>query len=836
MLHTDDKGSMGSNGTSWRALDEGWTLRLLQGGRQHPPPLDRVEVPARVPGVVHTDLYAAGVIGHHDVRLAENDQHWVGESAWGYSTTFAWDGDANAHHDLVCQGLDTLAEVTCNGVTLGRTRNMHRTHRFSLTGILTQGHNTLTVRFDPIEEEIERVIAAVGPLPSSHPAGYAAVRKMACNFGWDWGPRLVTAGIWKPIGVQSWPVARLGEVRPIARCQGTDGRLEIAATVVGDHETRELTMRATVDGRQAEIEVDEGVTRLDVSVPNARRWWPVGLGEPTLYDVRVDLLLGAEVLDRWQGRIGFRTVEVDEAPDADGSRWALRVNDRVVFVRGFNWIPDRPFPSSVNRARYDRRLRQALDANANLVRVWGGGIYESVDFYRTSDELGLMVWQDFLFACAAYPEIPYVAAEIEAEAHEAIAERVSHPSLVLWNGNNECVWGYHDWGWKEVLQGRPWGAAYYTELLPALVAKLDPVTPYLPASPWSGDLDTAPNTDARGVSHLWDVWNERDYLDYRTHRPGFVAEMGWCGPPTWATLRRAVPEGPLGPDNPVLRHHQRAVNGMHKLERGLREHFPAVSRDDDWLFLLQITQARALQVGLEHLRTVERCAGAIVWQLNDCWPVISWAAVDGDQRPKPLWYAIRTAFSPCRATLQPHDDSLSLAVVNDSAACWNPVVEVRRVAFDGEVRAQATFTPSTAPGTRTWMALPRSLAIPQDGREELLVADTPGQRSTWFWQRDRDLNYPRAVFEARLDLGTGSVMVIARTLLRDLCLFPDRVMPPAGAGTATAPEADTAVVTLLPGETHEFRLSKAVSPAAAEALTCQPALRCVNDMPEVASR
>jgi beta-mannosidase len=734
---------------SRRPLSDGWQLHLVASGDGAPDGLPATPLPAVVPGTVHQDLLRAGLIPDPDVGTNEAEQHWVGRSTWAYTSAVEWQPADADRVELVCDGLDTVASVRLNGEELGGTRNMHRRHRFDVTDRLLVGDNDLRIVFHPVHEEVNRVREQVGTLPATEAAHYPYVRKMACNFGWDWGPALVTAGIWRDIGLESWSTARFDQVRPLASLDGDTGVVDVHVTVERCSEgAGDLRVRATLGETVVTGAVDGEAGHIRLTVPDVRRWWPTGHGEQPRYEVTIELLDGVTVLDRLERRLGFRTVEVREEPDAAGHRWEIVVNGRRIPIRGFNWIPDRPFPSEVPRDRYRRRIGQALEANANLLRVWGGGIYEAPDLYEACDRSGVLVWQDFLFACAAYPETAGYRAEVAAEARQAIVDRCHHPSLVLWNGNNECTWGFHDWGWQQVLGGRPWGGHYYGELLPRLVAELDPTRPYLPGSPSSGDLGSPPNDDARGPSHLWDVWNERDYLHYRDRSPAFVAEFGYCGPPTWATLRRAVPAGALTLDNPTVLHHQRAQDGPAKLRRGLAEHFPEVADEDDWLWLAQLNQARALTVGVDHLRGLERCSGAVVWQLNDCWPVISWAAIDGDERRKPLWYALRGAFAPRRVIVQPDADGLALIAVNDRVEGWPARVRVRRVGFDGTVHARANLELVTGAVSTARAPLPGELAVPADPRRELLLADVDGvPRSTWFWLRDRDLAYPRAAWE-----------------------------------------------------------------------------------------
>jgi beta-mannosidase len=394
---------------------------------------------------------------------------------------------------------------------------------------------------------------------------------------------------------------------------------------------------------------------------------------------------------------------------------------------------------------------------------------------------------------------------------------------VLWIGNNENIWGFHDWDWQGPLAGRSWGAGFYHELLPQIVAELDPARMYWPGSPYSGSQDIHPNDPAHGTTHEWRVWNEIDYLHYRDARPRFVAEYGFQAPPAFATLRRSISDAVLAPDSPGMQHHQKAADGDLKLERGLAAHLPPPRDFDDWHYLTQLNQARAITVGIEHYRSLRpHCMGSIVWQLNDCWPVTSWSAIDGDGRPKPLWYALRSAYAPRLLTMQPRDGVPVLVAINDTARTWRGQAEVTRHGLDGTVLATAKLEVELAPGSAVELALPADLLLPAP--DALLRAGIDGSAPAWwFFAEDRDIAYPAADFTAIVDrTAVGyAVTVTAATILRDLTLFPDRLAPDA--------TADVAMVTLLPGETATFQVSTAaeLDPAA---LTSRPVLRCLNDV------
>jgi beta-mannosidase len=360
-------------------------------------------------------------------------------------------------------------------------------------------------------------------------------------------------------------------------------------------------------------------------------------------------------------------VRLNTDPDEIGSRFTVEVNGKPIFCRGANWIPDDCFPTRVDQARYRRRITQAVEADMNMLRVWGGGLYEAEAFYDVCDELGVMVWQDFLFACSMYPEGGRFRALVEAEARYQIARLSRHASLVLWCGNNENIWFWFTRGWEEKFPGRPWGAGLYFDLLPKLVAELDPTRPYWPGSPYSGSMEIDPIDDRHGNEHVWDAWNREDYTIYRSHTPRFVSEFGHQAPPTYPTLRRAIPADQLAWDSPAMLHHQKAREGNIKLNTRLAEHFQVPADFDDWLYLTQLNQARAIGLGVERFRSRRPvCMGTLYWQLNDCWPVSSWAAIDGDGRAKPLWFATRRFYAERLLSIQPEGEKLALFAVNDT--------------------------------------------------------------------------------------------------------------------------------------------------------------------------
>jgi beta-mannosidase len=793
-------------------------------------------VPATVPGEVYGDLLTAGLIPDPFDADNEGRLHWIGSTDWSYRTTFTVQRGTERRHDLVFGGLDTIATVLLNGTEVGRTANQHRSHRFDVSELLLDGENTLEVQFDGPVTAAERLSEELGERPRAYGHPFNAIRKMAAGYGWDWGPDLAGVGIWKSVGLESWSDVRLGAVRPLALVEGSTGRLrthvqlewaedatastEVAVTLAGQ------TVTASAEPGQSEVVVE-------VTVPDVELWWPIGYGPQARYDVTV------EVADQsFDAMVGFRTAELSITPDEHGTAFAIVVNGTPIYVKGFNWIPDDALLTRLTPESYRSSITEAVDAGANLLRIWGGGIYESDDFYDFCDELGLLVWQDFLFACAAYSEDEPLRSEVEAEAHEAVTRLSSRPSLVLWNGNNENIWGWVEWGWRQPLAGRSWGDGYYTEILPAIVAELDPRTPYSPGSPFSYAKYHHPNDFRSGTMHIWDVWNQLDYRHYRDYPARFVSEFGFQGPAAWSTLFSVVHDQPANPYGPQMLVHQKADEGNLKLERGLGDHLPVWQTDpapdmDDWHWLTSLNQARAVAFGIEHLRSFfPRNRGAIVWQLNDNWPVVSWAAVDYAGIRKPLWHSLKRVFAERLLTFQPRRDEhktnvLALVAHNDAAVAWSgELVITRRGTGPGTpVLAEQRLPLHLDPRAAVTVALDADVLDATDPAAVFLqasVADTDVAYGYLVEDTALQLVEPAAAYTVDVTSVPGGyeVQLTATALVKDAALFVDRLDPAA--------RVDSALITLAAGFTHTFRVRG--TDLDEVALTARPVLRSVNDL------
>ena len=779
---------------SRNALTTDW---MLSAGTRTTAPAEVAThpVPARVPGGVLGDLRRAGLIPDPHDGDHEHELRWVGDSDWTYATTVTVPAGA-ARADLVFHGLDTVATIVVDGVEVAHTENQHRTYRIPLAG--RAGDVPLEVRLHSPRAFAEERLAAYGRRPTAFSPLPPFIRKAACDFGWDWGPDLASSGIWRAVELETWSVARLASVRPVVRLRGADGEVDVHVDLERT-DARRLRVVAAIDGVEtsAEIEASTGILRL--TVPAVARWCPVGRGAQPLSDVRVDLFDGDEPLDVWSGRVGFRDVVIDETEDADGEGFAFRfvVNGEPLFIRGVNWIPDVSELGELDEARVRRRLEQAVGLGANLVRVWGGGVFESDAFYDICDELGLLVWQDFLFACAAYPEEEPYLSEVEAEARDNIARLMRHPSLAIWNGNNENLWFWFLHDWQTKLEGASWGEAFYFDLLPRLLGELDPGRFYLPGSPSSRTRDHEPLDPSRGVVHSW---IPDDYREYTTIRPRFVSEFGFQGPSTRALFDANAHDAEPRPFGPGAVQRQKAGYGTERVEDVMRLHFGVPADFDEWYWLAQLTQARAVGFGIDWFRSLAPWnAGTVVWQLNDIWPAWSWSMVDSAERLKPVAFAMRRAFADRVLTLQHGVDGIEITLGNETREPWVAQIALER--RDARHSLASAALAVEVPALGSWrVPVPAGLIDGALPGHELLVATVDGIRAVLLGTVDRE--FPDAEPEYRLTVRTTGdgvdLTVAADTLLRDLTLLPDGIDGEA--------EADRNLLTLLPGESVTWHL------------------------------
>ncbi|BET65316.1 glycoside hydrolase family 2 TIM barrel-domain containing protein [Opitutales bacterium ASA1] len=603
---------------------------------------------ASVPGCVHTDLRRLERIPDPFWGTNELDLQWIEERDWEYRTQFQASAALLAEEviELVADGLDTVATVLLNGTEVARTDNMFVGWRWDVKPLLRRGRNELVVRFGSAMDYIRTHRLEHQPRETNDPVGRCTViRKQQCQFGWDWGPRFVTAGIWRDIRLEAWSANRV-ECIHVSQTHRPDGSvaLDLVPELARPDPDAVCRWSLVLDGTT--VATGEGT---HAEVPQPRLWWPNDHGAQPLYSLSVDVVSGdGRPLGTWTRRIGLRTITLDRTPDAAGESFRFVVNGRPIFAKGANWIPAHSFVAGLGRADYARDLRSAALAHMNMIRVWGGGIYESEDFYDLCDELGLLVWQDFMFACTRYPADADFLASVRDEA-KFQARRLRHRAcLALWCGNNEvfhCNPEEHRNDPRIIAQYE----ALFHEALPQALATVDTSTTYWPGSPWRGDPDHHHETgEKRGDTHFWDVWHARHPVkDYEKYRFRFCSEFGmqsFCSPETQATF--------CPPDDPnvfgaTMENHQKNRAGNQIILDYVSRRYRFPKGQDELIYLSQLNQALCMQMGVEHWRRhMPHCMGALYWQLNDCWPVASWSSIEFTGRWKALHHAARRFFAP----------------------------------------------------------------------------------------------------------------------------------------------------------------------------------------------
>lgn len=652
---------------------------------------------ATVPGSVHTNLMALGRIP--DPFRGDNERRvqWVAEADWEYSYEFTVSTDLldRKYVRLICDGLDTIATVKLNGLRLGHTENMFRQYQWNIKSFLRIDKNELKISFEsPVKHAARK--QAIRPLSGVSAAipGGPHIRKAPCHFGWDWGPQLPSIGIWKDIRLEAFDSARFSDVH--LRQFHSNGKVKLKANLAVENWIPGLStiLKATApDGKEQEVSsslLSPDNNFLELEIENPHLWWPNGWGEQPLYNLRIQLHEDNTVLDEKKYQLGLRTIELLRQPDEWGNSFTFSVNGRPLFAKGSNWIPADSFPARLTEATLENLIRSAAETHQNMLRVWGGGFYEDESFYDLCDRYGILVWQDFIFACSVYPlNEPDFIENVRVEVIENIRRLRHRASLALWCGNNEMEWGWVDWGWDNSEQQDLKEAydSFFHHMLPELCAVEDPDRAYWPSSPSSDIPFNDPNSQQQGDAHYWDVWHKREpFTAYRNQYPRFMSEFGFQALPPVETIRTYAEEQDWNMTSYIMEQHQKHDSGNALIVSQMLETFRLPKDFESLVYLSMVLQAEGIRYGVEHWRRhTGRVSGTLYWQLNDCWPVASWSSLDYFGRWKALHYTARRFFAPLLLSIEDSPPRQSIFLSSDLLEEWHGSVHWRLTTLDGKI-------------------------------------------------------------------------------------------------------------------------------------------------------
>jgi beta-mannosidase len=758
-------------------LNAGWEFRQLSAEDSN-----AEWRPAQVPGDVHLDLLRNKLIPDPFYRDNEAKLQWIENADWEYRTIIQATSDVMNHKniDLVFEGLDAYAKVYLNEQLVLTADNMFREWRVNVKPVLKTGANQLHIVFpSPIKGAAE-IAANDKWREQTHTAEKTYIRKAAYEYGWDWGPRFVTSGIWRPAKLELWDAARISNLH-IAQRDVTASVAHLVAQVevtASEDSSGKVTLDYAQAGKKAAVSrtvtLHAGINHIDfpVDIENPQLWFPAGYGAQAIYQFNAQLNSGNRAEDQVSTRTGLRSIVLRRELDQWGRSFEFIINGIPVFGKGADVIPFDSFPSRVTTEDYRRILQSARDSNMNMIRHWGGGYYETDEFYNLCDELGIMVWQDFMFGNDWQPG-PYAWKQnVEKEAEHQVRRLRDHPSIIIWCGNNETEEAFK-WGGREQVPAQArlqmWQdyLTVFSGILDRVVNRLVPETPYWPSSPSADYEETSPSFQS-GDFHDWSVWHGRvPFSEYEKHFPRFMTEYGFQSFPEMRTVEAfTVPEDRANIFTPVMLAHQKNNEGNSIIHDYMLRDYSEPKDFASFLYASQVLQAEGIKIGAEHLRRNRpRVMGSIFWQLNDCWPVASWASIDYFARWKALQYYARRFYNDVLVSPHAENGQVAVYVVSDRTSPVSAILKIRLMAFDGTVltdKMQAIEVPALS--SKVYIQLPISEFLQLKGFDpaktfittELAVGSKPVSSNLLFLVAPKELQLLSAKITSELSQSGNS--------------------------------------------------------------------------------
>jgi beta-mannosidase len=644
-------------------------------------PSESNKYPAQIPGNIFTDLFNNNIIEDPFYTCNSENLKWIENEDWIYENTFTVDEAflKNNHIELIFEGLDTYAEVVLNGSSVLEADNMFRKWKIDIKGLIKPGENTLSVRFQSATNKGKELAEKLNyTLPEGE---RVFIRKAQYHFGWDWGPRMAGCGIWKRVYIRAWNDLNIENVQLIQNSVNKENaRLTLKAGL--DSDISDNIEIEIIDNESEKkcgnivFPIEKGTNELNFkfTINGPIYWWTHDKGIPHLYDFSIIFRREGEKIHEVHKKIGLVTIELVNEPDSTGESFYFKLNDKPIYIKGANYIPQDVFPSQVSENTYRDLLEKAKWSNMNMLRVWGGGIYENDIFYELCDSLGILVWQDFMFACALYPGDEDFFNNVKQEVKEQVIRLREHPSVALWCGNNEIDEGWHNWGWQKQFKFSTEDSIkiysdykkLFHELIPEVLEKEDFSRSYWPSSPKHGWGRAESLT--QGDSHYWGVWwGMEPFSLYKEKVPRFSSEYGFQGFPELVTLKRIAPDDSLYLGSRVLKCHQKHPRGYETIQEYMSREWPVPDNLEDYIYVSQLVQAYGIKTAIDaHRSSMPYNMGTIYWQFNDCWPVVSWSGLDYYHKPKALQYFIKKAFGSVVIVPEIFDNKLIVKLINET--------------------------------------------------------------------------------------------------------------------------------------------------------------------------
>jgi beta-mannosidase len=743
---------------------------------------DSVWQSATVPGNVHSDLLGHQLIDDPFIGDNEKDLQWISETDWEYRTNFSLDEKTlqKKRIQFNFEGIDTYASVYLNDSLILKAKNAFRAWNVNVKSLLTQ-NNELRLVFEHTSKYQE---AEKEKLPYELPEGNRIfTRKAQFQYGWDWGPELNTSGIWRPIKLVAWNDGKIRDTY-INQIELNDSIAKLMVQVdFSNVKTDGYRFEVLVNDTLVAVS-EEGLQYSSVIIPfqikNPKRWWPHNLGEPYLYSIKVIVKEDDKILDSVSLKKGLRTIELVTEKDSIGESFYFKVNDKPVYAKGANYIPQHSLQNKVTNAHYEKLLNDVVAANMNMLRVWGGGIYENDIFYDLCDEKGLLVWQDFMFACAMYPGDDAFLENVKQEAIDNIKRLRNHASIALWCGNNENSEGWHRLGWQadrsEEEKKEIWNnyLKLFDSILPTTVAQLTD-TDYWETSPKFGRGNLKYKTE--GDAHDWWVWHDAyPFKHLEENVPRFMSEFGFQSFPSYETIKFINQNDSLEIASEGFKNHQKHLRGFQLIDDYMKRDFPVAEAVEDYVYLSQLLQAYGIVKGIEaQRRSKPNNMGTLFWQLNDCWPAVSWSSIDYLGNWKALQYKVKQSFDNLLISSTVEDDILRTFAINDN---FNPIpldLELKIMDFNGKIIWTDSLT-DVLDGNESKLifAMPLNELDFQRNASVLVVSDHTKSRLFYF-TKPKDLQLIEATIQKQiLKTADGFEIVLSsKVLQKDVFIYTD---------------------------------------------------------------